>query len=109
MMVLIDGRPGSVRASRRSVGGRPATPAAAAIRNGDRMPTGLATPSIRTEALAVTEEPGAEVGTVAVTPVPAPALTEEQADTAAAREPIAETRVLGTALGKGTKVPRASA
>ena len=73
------------------------------------MPTGLETPSIRTEALAVTEEPGAEVGTVAVTPVPAPALTEEQADKAAAREPIAETRVLGTALGKGTKVPRASA
>ena len=73
------------------------------------MPTGLETPSILTEALAVTEEPGAEVGTVAVTPVPAPALTEEQADTAAAREPIAETRVLGTALGKGTKVPRASA
>ena len=83
--------------------------AAAAIRNGDRMPTGLETPSIRTEALAVTEEPGAEEVTMAVTPVPAPALTEEQADTAAAREPIAETQVLGTALGKGTKVTRASA
>ena len=73
------------------------------------MPTGLATPSTTTEALAVIEEPGAEVGTVAVTPVLAPAPTEEQADTAAAMEPIAATRVPGTALGKGTKVPRAPA
>ena len=73
------------------------------------MPTGLATPSVTTEALAVIEEPGAEVGTMAVTPVPAPATREEQADTADAREPIAETPVPGTALEKGTKVPRAPA
>ena len=73
------------------------------------MPTGPVVPSTGIEAQADTEEPGAEVGTMAVTPVPAPATREEQADTAAAREPIAETRVPGTALEKGTKVPRAPA
>ena len=71
------------------------------------MPTGPVALSIRIEALAGTEEPGAEVGTMAVTLVLAPAPTEEQAVMAAAMEPIAATRVPGTALGKDIEAPRA--
>ena len=71
------------------------------------MPTGPVVPSTGIEAQADTEEPGAEVGTMAVTPVPVPAPTEVQAGMVAAMEPIAATRVPGTALGKGTKNPRA--
>ena len=81
----------------------------AANRNGDRMPTGPVVPSTGIEAQADTEEPGAEVGTMAVTPVPVPAPTEVQAGMVAATEPIAVTRVPGTALGKGIKIPRAPA
>ena len=73
------------------------------------MPTGPVAPSTGLEALADTEEPGAEVGTIAVTLVPVPAPTEVQAGMVAAMEPIAATRVPGTALGKDTKNPGAPA
>ena len=71
------------------------------------MPTGPVVPSTGIEAQADTEEPGAEVGTIAVTLVPVPAPTEVQAGMVAAMEPIAATRVPDMALGKGTKNPRA--
>ena len=72
------------------------------------MPTGPVAPSTGLEALADTEEPGAEVGTIAVTLVPVPAPTEVQAGMVAAMEPIAVTRVPGTALGKAIKAPGAT-
>ena len=99
-----DDLPGSVRASRRSVGDRTASPAAAATRTGAWMPQGLGTPIAPIEAQADTE---AEEDTEADTPVQASALAEDRVDTEAARAPIAETRVPGTALGKGTNNPRA--
>ena len=96
-----------MRASRRSVGDPTAFPAAAATRTGAQLPQGPGTPAVPTEAQAVTEAPEAEEDTEADTPVQASALAEDRVVTEATRAPIAETRVPGTALGKGTNNPRA--
>ena len=72
------------------------------------MPQGLGTPIAPIEAQADTEAPEAEEDTEADTPEQASALAEDRVDAEAARAPIAETRVPGTALGKGTNKPRAT-
>ena len=72
------------------------------------MPQGLGTPTAPIEAQTDTEAPEAEEETEADTPVQASALAEDRVDTEAARVPIAEKRVPGTALGKGTNKPRAT-